>query len=41
MRLSFFLLEDLCATFAKVGKMDKTNRLRLEQFFRGRSLAGE
>lgn len=41
MRFSFFLLEDLCATFAKVRKVDQTNGLRLQQVFCRRSLAGE
>lgn len=33
MGFALFLLQDLGATFAKVGKMDETNCLRFKQIF--------
>lgn len=41
MGLALFLLEHLCAPFAKVGEVDETDGLRFEEVLRGGRLARE
>lgn len=41
MRLAFLLLQDLCASLAKVGQMHETDGLRLEHVLCGHALAGK
>lgn len=41
MGFALLLLQDLCASLAKVGKMDETDGLRLEHLLRGHGLARE
>lgn len=41
MRLARRLLQNLCATLAKVGQMHETDGLRLEHLLRGDALARE
>jgi hypothetical protein len=41
MRFALLLLQDLCASLAKVGQVHETNGLRLEHLLRGGALARE